>query len=83
MQFGTEAGEASLDEQLEFYLRQGMVLITLDKFVQDHHFIFTESILTKTRERRSKFLSITKEHGNSANEWPGIWRDFEFEFYEA
>jgi len=46
------------------------VLITLDKFVQDHHFIFTESILTETRERGSTFLSITKEHGNSAMNGP-------------
>ena len=84
MQFGTEAGEARLDEQLEFYLWQGMwVLIALGTFVRDHHFHYYREYFDGDQGTALEIFINHEGTRKLRDEWPGIWRDFEFEFYVA
>jgi class 3 adenylate cyclase len=78
------AGKLSLAEQFEYYLTQDIwLLIGLSKFIEDIHLKKYGGYFDN---EQGTWVNIFINHEGTKklkDEWPSIWKDFEFEFYEV
>jgi len=76
------AGKMSIAEQFEYYITQDVwLLVGLSKLIQDTH--LHEHARFFDNDQGTWIYIFINHDGTKKlkNEWPGIWKDFEFEFY--
>jgi class 3 adenylate cyclase len=78
------AGKVSIQEQFEYYISQDFwLLVWLSKFIEENHLKRFSRFFDNDQ---GTWVNIFINHEGTRklkDEWPSIWKDFEFEFYEV